>query len=124
MADKKPRMGKDPLAWIQNSQEVENQEDSKQELQSKPSLQSNKSKPEKPNAEPAKIKKTTQAGLMDGWTRATFIVQEDQLEKLKALAYLQRRNIKEVMAEALSSFFAANQKEVKEAATLYAKSKK
>lgn len=124
MADKKPRMGKDPLAWIQSSQEAETQADSKLELQSKSSLQSNQSKQEKPSAEPLKIKKTTQAGLMDGWTRATFIVQEDQLETLKALAYFQRRNIKEVMAEALSSFFVVHQKEVKEAATLYAKSKK
>jgi len=48
--------------------------------------------------------KTTQQGLQDGWTRATFILKKDHLEKLKALAYWERKTIKEVVDEALGSY--------------------
>lgn len=48
--------------------------------------------------------KSSQEGLSNGWTRATFIVQEEHLEKLKALAYWERVTIKEVVADALSLY--------------------
>jgi hypothetical protein len=48
--------------------------------------------------------KTTQRGLQDGWTRATFILRKDYLEKLKELAYRERKTIKEVIDEALGSY--------------------
>jgi len=34
--------------------------------------------------------KTTQQGLQNGWTRATFILRRDYLEKLKEFAYWER----------------------------------
>jgi hypothetical protein len=48
--------------------------------------------------------KTTQQGLQDGWTRATFILRKHHLEELKALAYWERKTIKEVVDEALESY--------------------
>lgn len=48
--------------------------------------------------------KSSQAGLQQGWTRATFIVQTDLLEKVKALAYWERRSIKEVIDDALEIY--------------------
>ena len=48
--------------------------------------------------------KTTQQGLHDGWTRATFILRKNHLEKLKELAYWERKTIKEVVDEALGSY--------------------
>ena len=48
--------------------------------------------------------KSSQEGLKDGWTRATFILREDYLGKIKALAYWKRRNIKEVMDEVLKEY--------------------
>jgi hypothetical protein len=48
--------------------------------------------------------KTTQRGLQDGWTRATFILRKDYLEKLKELASWERKTIKEVIDEALGSY--------------------
>ena len=48
--------------------------------------------------------KTTQLGLHDGWTRATFILKKNHLEKLKELACWERRTIKEVIDEALESY--------------------
>jgi len=43
-------------------------------------------------------------GLPQGWTRATFIIREIYLEKLKNLAYQNRKQIKEVIDEALDSY--------------------
>jgi hypothetical protein len=48
--------------------------------------------------------KTTQQGLHEGWTRATFILRRHHLEELKALAYWERRTIKEVIDEALGAY--------------------
>jgi hypothetical protein len=48
--------------------------------------------------------KTTQRGLQDGWTRATFILRKDYLQKLKELAYWERKTIKGVIDEALGSY--------------------
>jgi hypothetical protein len=48
--------------------------------------------------------KTTQQGLQDGWTRATFILKKHHLEKIKELAYWERKTIKEVLDEALESY--------------------
>jgi len=50
------------------------------------------------------LNKTTQKGLKDGWIRATFILRKDYLEKLKALAYWERKRIKEVIDEALGLY--------------------
>lgn len=47
---------------------------------------------------------TTKQGLQDGWTRATFILRKHHLEEIKALAYWERKTIKEVMDEALGSY--------------------
>jgi hypothetical protein len=48
--------------------------------------------------------KTSQEGLKDGWTRATFILRKDHLEKLKASAYWERKKIKEMIDEALGLY--------------------
>jgi hypothetical protein len=48
--------------------------------------------------------KTTQRGLQDDWTRATFILRKDYLEKLKELTYWERKTIKGVIDEALGSY--------------------
>ena len=55
------------------------------------------------NSKMASIK-TAQQGLQNGWTRATFILRQHHLEGLKALAYWERKTIKEVIDEALDSY--------------------
>jgi hypothetical protein len=47
---------------------------------------------------------TSQRGLQNGWTRNTFILRKEYLEKLKALAYWERKTIKDVVDEALGSY--------------------
>ena len=50
-------------------------------------------------------------GLQDGWTRATFVLRKDYLNKLKAVSYWDRKKIKEVIDEALGAYL--NEKKVK-----------
>ena len=47
------------------------------------------------------ITKSSQEGTKEGYTRATFIVREDHLEKIKAQAYWERKEIKQVVEEIL-----------------------
>lgn len=55
-------------------------------------------------SEPKTEKNSTQKGLPSGWIRATFIVDQDLNEKIKALAYWDRLTVKEVVHEALSLY--------------------
>lgn len=48
--------------------------------------------------------KTTQRGLKDDWTRATFILRKSHLKELKALAYWERKTIKDLLDEILDSY--------------------
>jgi hypothetical protein len=57
--------------------------------------------------------------------RATFILEENQLEILKAIAYWERKQIKEVLSEALESYFKSkNNDELEVAVTKFIKNKK
>ena len=55
----------------------------------------------RPKTQFKEITKTSQEGTKENETRATFIVNEDLLEKLKAIAYWDRVLIKEVVNKAL-----------------------
>jgi hypothetical protein len=106
---KETRLGTDPLQWIQDSRHNE----AEFSTQSVPSKQSVHQKPPQGGARrnPRVITTASQEGLPDGWIRATFIVQEDQLAQIKALAYWERKQIKEVITEALSAYLAGRQVE-------------
>lgn len=54
----------------------------------------------RPVTQNKEVTKTTQLGTLQGETRATFIVKEDLLEKLKFMAYWERTLIKEVVNKA------------------------
>jgi hypothetical protein len=49
---------------------------------------------------------TSSRGLPEGWTRATFIVRQDLVEKVKRAAYWDRKQIKDVVTEALVAYLA------------------
>jgi hypothetical protein len=51
-----------------------------------------------------RISKSSQKGLKAGWTRGTFILRKDHLEKIKSLAYWERKQVKEVMDEVLEDY--------------------
>ncbi len=99
MAKKKSRIGSNPLAekkglgWIKDTRE------GKQSMQSKQSIQSTQ------DTQSINIKhKSTTKGLPSGWIRHTAIIREEYLNKLKSLAYWERKQIKEVIDEALSNY--------------------
>lgn len=80
----KQRLGEDPLSWITKTD--------------------TKKKPKEGEVEQRReLTKSSQSGLPDGWTRATFIVKEELLEKIKGLAYTERKDIKTVIHEALNA---------------------
>lgn len=65
-----------------------------------------KEQPEEEKAQPVsrkEITKTTQEGTYEGDVRATFIIKENKLELLKALAYWERKKIKDLLDESIDS---------------------
>ena len=64
----------------------------------------------RPVTQTKEITKTSQEGTKENETRATFIVNEDLLEKLKAIAYWDRVLIKEVINTALQDAVAKHEK--------------
>jgi hypothetical protein len=55
----------------------------------------------------ARVITSVQRGLKEGETRATFIVQEAALEKIKAVAYWDRKNIKDVVQAIFEDYITA-----------------
>jgi len=47
---------------------------------------------------------TSSKGLPEGWTRATFIVRQDLVQKVKRAAYWDRKQIKDLVTEALDAY--------------------
>jgi hypothetical protein len=72
--------------------------------------QPEKPKKGRPVTQTKEITKSSQEGTKENETRATFIVNEELLEKLKAVAYWERRMIKEVVASALEETVAKYEK--------------
>ena len=63
--------------------------------------QPEKPKRGRPKTSTREITKSSQKGTKENETRATFIINEELLEKLKAIAYWDRKLIKEVVDTAL-----------------------
>jgi hypothetical protein len=55
----------------------------------------------RPKTSTREITKSSQEGTKEAETRATFIVREELLDKLKAIAYWERALIKDVLDRAL-----------------------
>jgi predicted nucleic acid-binding protein len=64
----------------------------------------------RPKTATKEITKTSQEGTKESETRATFIVNEEQLEKLKSIAYWDRLLIKDVVAQALEDYLTKYEK--------------
>lgn len=93
----KQRLGSDPLSWISST--------TKEEPTVNEVNPVNTVNKDRPVRLPRRIlTKSSQSGLPTGWTRATFIVSEALLDRVKDLAYTERREIKEVVNEALETY--------------------
>ena len=60
-----------------------------------------KRRPGRPQTNFREITKTSQKGTQENETRATFIVEEEILEKIKGIAYWDRLSIKDTINNAL-----------------------
>jgi hypothetical protein len=87
-------------------------------------LGGDKPKMGRPVTQTKEITKTSQEGTKENETRATFIINEDILDKLKAIAYWDRLLIKEVINEALSNYIDKYEKTNKTTITLIPKKSK
>lgn len=67
-------------------------------------------KPGRPRTSTKVAKDTTEEGTLEGEKRATFIVKEEHLEKLKAVAYWDRLKIKDALGAALDKYLEAYEK--------------
>jgi len=72
--------------------------------------QPGKPKRGRPVTQTKEITKSSQEGTKENETRATFIVNEDLLEKVKAIAYWERLLFKEVINTALQETVAKYEK--------------
>lgn len=65
------------------------------------------------------VTKTSQAGTKENETRATFIVNEEQLESVKALAHWERLSIKDVLAKAIEAYLSSKKRDLSKAMESY-----
>jgi hypothetical protein len=72
--------------------------------------QPEKAKRGRPVTQTKEISKSSQEGTKEGETRATFILKEELLDKLKAIAYWDRLLIKDVVNTALQETVAKYEK--------------
>ena len=72
--------------------------------------QPEKQKAGRPKTSTREITKSSQEGTKENETRATFIINEELLEKLKAIAYWDRVLIKDVINTALQETVAKYEK--------------
>ncbi len=102
--EKDNRLGSDPLDWIKDTREGKPK--SKPIIQNNSSIQSKQIKPKRQSAsrKPTKEVTASKKGLPEGWIRGTFILKEEYLNKLKAKAYWDRKQIKTVLDEALTAY--------------------
>ena len=75
--------------------------------------QPDKPKRGRPVTQTKEITKSSQEGTKENETRATFIVKEDLLEKLKCLAYWERVLIKDVINTALEDAISKHEKKTR-----------
>jgi hypothetical protein len=64
----------------------------------------------RPKTQTKVITKTSQIGTKEGEVRATFIISETALDKLKALAYWERKLLKDVVGTALEEAIVKHEK--------------
>lgn len=63
-----------------------------------------RSKLGRPRLSQREYDKSSQENLPENWTRATFIVREDRLKRLKDYAYTDRRTLKDIVNEMIDQY--------------------
>jgi hypothetical protein len=79
-------------------------------LGAQPKKQPERKKAGRPKTSTRIVEKSSQEGTKENETRATFIVNEDLLEKFKAIAYWDRALIKDMTNSALGDYITKYEK--------------
>lgn len=69
-----------------------------------------KRKQGRPKTSTREITKSSQENTREGETRATFIMSMEQVEKIKAVAYYERKKIKNIIERAIQDYLGAWEK--------------
>jgi len=93
------KLGRDPLEWITQSELTLPQT----QLVTPEQSTSLPPDPDKPPIIPLTTN-SSQKGLPEQWTRATFIIDKKILEQVKDCAYTDRRTIRDVVHDALVQY--------------------
>ena len=104
--DKKKRLGDDPFASkpIGGLDMLISSTTEPRDLNVKETPTTAKPKRGRPKEINRVVTKTSQSGLREGLTRATFIIREDTLDRLKDRAYTDRKKLKDLVSEALDYY--------------------
>jgi hypothetical protein len=102
---KQKGLKRDPLDWIGKETE-----DQPRELPAVPPARGMVGRPATIKRE---YEKSSQEGLPENWTRATFILREDLLAELKSYAYNKKSSLKEIINEAIELYLGAVNKGAK-----------
>ena len=92
MSKQEKKMGQDPLAWIDKDPIIE------------APVEISRNNIGRPKTIYRDYEKSSQEGLPKEWTRATFILREDLLKKLKDYAYTERKSLKDVVNEMAETY--------------------
>ena len=125
MAKKKEkRLGSDPLNWIKNTESSDKPGLSDDNKSSKPDNIGKSDKPDKSGKQSKSDKQSNTNNIdksdnqdkidntnkpdnnQEDWIRATFIIRREHAKRIKSLAYWERKNIKEVLDDALDLYLA------------------
>jgi hypothetical protein len=94
----------EPFFWIKTGRKAENPiQDRAENRKVNERAISTPSERPKLRGSGGKIKETARAGLQPGWIRASFIVREEYLSRLKQNAYWDRKAIKDILDEILGT---------------------
>ena len=111
-AEKKKRLGADPFSnSIGGLDMLITPTTEERDLNVKETPSTAKSKRGRPKEITRVVTKSSQSGLREGLTRATFIIREDTLDKLKERAYTDRKKLKDLVTEALDYYLEHNKSE-------------
>ena len=94
---KRKAMGVDPLGFIKDTKESAKRSDTVV------SMDTNNQESTLKTKERSHLN-SSQKGLPENWTRATYIVRDSIVDQLKSVAYWERKQLKEVVEEAFSSY--------------------
>ena len=104
--DDKTKQNQEPFFWVKSGEIAKRQSIHRPAVPKQPDeVVIEASSPKPIGLKHPKTIDTKRAGLQPGWTRASFIIGEENLQKIKAVAFWERRGIKDVLDEALRQYF-------------------